>query len=111
MKKLMTAALLLAATLSTTQYAAAGVYMCVDPVTGKKTFTDKACPTNRSGQKVKIAGESTKVKMSRNYQGSTHRNKVWNSERDRSLTGRKNFDEEDHVAVSVSGNGLLGIDS
>ena len=86
--------------------------MCVDPVTGKKTFTDKACPTQRAGQKVKISGQSNKVKLKRrNFGDGTHRDKIWSSERDTSVAGRANFKEKKRVAASVSGNGLLGIGS
>lgn len=110
-KKALAGALLLVATLITPQFATAGVFMCVDPATGKKTFTDKACPTRQAGQKVKISGENKRVEIRRGHQGSAHRDRVWNSDRDRSLAGRANLNEQKRVAASVSGNGLLGIGS
>ena len=104
MHKTIAGALLLAATLITPQFATAGVYMCVDPVSGKKTFTDKACPSLQAGTKVKISGDD-KDRYGRPI------DKTWNSDRDKSLTGRANLNETKRVAASISGNGLLGIDS
>lgn len=78
--------LLLAALLSTPQFAAAEVFMCTDPVSGKKTFTDKACPTTGERKKVKIEptnfGQGTKS----NYNQGT-----WSSDRDNSEAGRANL--------------------
>ena len=86
--------------------AAAGVYMCVDPVTGKKTFTDRACPSSKApGKKVRVDSQTRA-----NHHG-LKRNPVWNSDRNRSVSGRANLAEDKRVAASVSGNGLLGIDS
>ena len=36
------------------QVSLAGVYMCVDPQTGKKTFTDRACEQQNAGEKVRV---------------------------------------------------------
>lgn len=36
------------------QFALAGVYMCVDPLTGKKTFTDRACEQRTAGEEVRV---------------------------------------------------------
>jgi hypothetical protein len=36
------------------QLSVAGVYMCTDPETGKKTFTDRACEQRTSGEKVRV---------------------------------------------------------
>ena len=105
MHKTLSGALLLVAILATPQFATAGVYMCEDPVTGKKTFTDKACPTKQAGKKVKISSSGTQKRKKPTQE------KTWNSERDRGLVGRANLNEEKRVAASVSGNGLLGIDS
>lgn len=69
--------------------ASAGVYMCTDPVTGKKTFTDKACVTKSVGEKIKVEPK--------NFGGSGHRSadagksKTWQSDRDASESGRSNF--------------------
>lgn len=51
MKMLRTAAL---AMLLLPVGANAGVYVCVDPDTGKRTFTDKACPTKGTGSKLDV---------------------------------------------------------
>lgn len=91
--------------------AMAGVYMCVDPVTGKKTFTDRACPaTKEPGRKVRVDSQTRA-----NHHGLRHE-PSWNSDRNRSVSGRANFagDElaaDDRATGSVSGNGLLGADS
>ena len=99
-------AALLAVTLCAAQHASAGVYMCVDPQTGKKTFTDRACPeTDTPGKKVRIESQTRS-----NHHG-LQRDPVWNSDRNRSLSGRDNLERDDNVAGAVSGNGLLGIDS
>ena len=111
MHKTLAGALLLVATLAAPQLANAGVYMCEDPVTGKKTFTDKACPTKQAGKKVKIDGESKQIRAKSSSGHTAYRNQIWNSDRDKSLAGRANMNEKKRVAVSVSGNGLLGIDS
>ena len=36
------------------QLSLAGVYMCVDPQTGKKTFTDRACEQRTAGEEVRV---------------------------------------------------------
>ncbi len=63
--------------------------MCVDPVTGKKTFTDKACPEQGTGEKVKIQttnfGEGVADKQTRG---------TWNSHRDTSRSGREHAESE-----------------
>ena len=38
------------------QAAAARVYMCVDPQTGKTSFTDKACAETSTGEEVRVNG-------------------------------------------------------
>ena len=58
--------------------ASAGVFVCVDPATGKKTFTDKACETKTKGEKLDVQPQ--------NFGGSGHRSgssgqKSWNSQR------------------------------
>lgn len=64
----------------------AGVFICEDAVTGKKTFTDKACPSAEKGKKVRVEptnfGNGTRA---RNSSGT------WNSQRDTSVAGRENF--------------------
>ena len=105
MRKLAASTLLLMFALGATS-ASAGVYMCVDPATGKKTFTDRACPSSaKPGKKVRVESQTGSARKSHLP------DKTWNSERDRSVSGRDNFAEDKRVAYSVSGNGLLGIDS
>ena len=59
--------------------ASAKVYMCVDPATGEKTFTDKACETKVSGEKLNVKPH--------NFGDSGHRSqgssgaKAWSSQR------------------------------
>ena len=61
--------------------------MCTDPETGEKTFTDKACPTKGTGEKIKV--------QPKNFGGSGHptaiETKTWTSDRDQSRAGRDNF--------------------
>ena len=71
-------ALILAALLSPA-VASAGVFVCVDPATGKKTFTDKACETKSKGEKLDVKPQ--------NFGDSGHRSggssgqQAWNSQR------------------------------
>ena len=58
--------------------ATAGVFVCVDPATGKKTFTDKACETKGKGEKLDVKPH--------NFGDSGHRSgasgqEAWNSQR------------------------------
>ena len=54
MKKSIAGAFLVSVALLLPQVSVAGVYMCVDPATGKKTFTDRACPSAGTGKKVRV---------------------------------------------------------
>jgi hypothetical protein len=68
--------------------ASAQVYMCVNPVTGKTSFTDRACNVDGSG-----IGEEVKVGAPNLDSGQRDRKpaaqeKLWNSERDLRKTGR-----------------------
>ncbi len=83
---LLTAALLAALT-ATSLPASAKVFMCVDPQTGKKTFTDTACPKGDvSRRKVRVEttnfGEGVRTK---------NRRGAWESDRDRSVAGTDNY--------------------
>ena len=64
----------------------AEVFMCVDPVTGKKSFTDRACPAAEPGQKVKVEpvnfGSGNAAKRGE---------ATWSSDRDTSRTGTGNL--------------------
>jgi hypothetical protein len=102
MHKGMIAALFLATTLLSTAHAGAGVIMCTDPATGKKTFTDKACPTPGSGKAVKV--EPT------NFGQGTRRannNGTWKSDRDVSVSGRANMNDSPRHANKHYPRGYL----
>ena len=82
-------ALILAALMLLPQLATAGVFMCVNPDTGKKTFTDRACPRHGTGEKVKIQttnfGDGIADRKTRG---------TWNSHRDTSRSGREHIEDE-----------------
>ncbi|MBE9471857.1 MAG: DUF4124 domain-containing protein [Chloroflexi bacterium] len=66
------------------QLAAARVYMCVDPETGKTSFTDKACVKAASREEVRVS--STNLDSgSRSARGGSA--KTWNSQRDTRKSG------------------------
>lgn len=69
------------------QFTLAGVYLCVDPQTGQKTFTDRACGEKAVGQKLRVdRAQSGSLKHSAANRGQ---NKSWNSQRDERLDGRE----------------------
>lgn len=103
MKKAMAGALLVCATILLPQTSVAGVYMCVDPVTGKKTFTDRACPK---------AGQGTKVRVNPTNFGDGNKNRksrgTWTSDKDRSVAGRANLPKEaNRVATTQLSTALV----
>jgi uncharacterized protein DUF4124 len=67
------------------QLAAARVYMCVDPATGKKSFTDRGCEQVAVREEVRVdpanlnSGSRTEVKR---------REQTWVTDRDTRKTGR-----------------------
>ena len=69
---------------ATPQAASAKVYMCVDPVTGKTSFTDRACSTNEPGEEVRV--KAANLESGSRYQKGPAK-KTWNSERDERKTG------------------------
>jgi hypothetical protein len=73
------------------QLAAAGVYMCKDPVTGKTSFSDKGCATTASQEEIRI--QSTNVDSGRRTADPAAR-KAWVSDRDTRKTGRDYFAEK-----------------
>lgn len=107
MKRRVLTALLLLGSLVTGQSALAGVYMCVDPDTGKKTFTDRACPSKATGDKVKVQTTN----FGDGIANERRKNATWTSHIDTTVSGRDNFKDDPAVATSISGNGLLGPDS
>lgn len=88
MENKIASALLLAALIVTPQFAAAEVFMCTDPVSGKKTFTDKACPTTGERKKVRVEPTNFGQGSKSNYNQGT-----WTSDRDTSQAGRANFSD------------------
>ena len=110
MKRTTAGLLLLALTVLFTAPATAGVVMCTDPVTGKKTFTDRACPTQGQGKKVRVDptnfGDGSRSKQ------KTVNNNAWRSQEDRSVSGRANFTERSHsVAATVRSTSPLNTGS
>ena len=100
MNKTASAALLLATSLLTAQLASAEVFMCVDPDSGKKTFTDKACPTAGERKKVKVQptnfGQGTKT----NYGQGT-----WSSDRNTAVSGRDNLNSNSRRLAAAQATG------
>ena len=78
--------LLLVAALLIPQLAAAEVFMCTDPTTGQKSFTDKACPKLNKGKKVKVEPTNfgSGVRQPQDKQ-------TWNSDVDSSVAGTSNL--------------------
>jgi hypothetical protein len=66
------------------QVAAARVYMCADPVTGKTSFSDKGCQPATTQEEVRV--QSTNVDSGRR---TTEKEsvKTWVSDRDTRKTG------------------------
>lgn len=77
--------LLVAVVLLLPQWGSAGVYMCVDPATGKTSFTDKACAVTDAREEVRI--DATNLDSGRNTQGRVVE-KSWRSEEDTRKSGR-----------------------
>jgi hypothetical protein len=75
---------IIVAMLLASKVVAGKVYMCVDPVTGESSFTDKACETRSVGEEVRVQTTNP---------GSGHRytkkgaKKTWSSQRDTRKTG------------------------
>jgi hypothetical protein len=66
------------------QLAAARVYMCVDPATGKTSFTDKACEKAASREELRVAPTNLDSGSRTSRRSSS---KTWNSQRDTRKTG------------------------
>lgn len=66
------------------QLASAKVYMCVDPATGKTSFTDKACATVASREEVRVGTTNLNSGSRSGRAGST---KTWTSDRDTRKSG------------------------
>ncbi len=73
------------------QLAAAGVYMCKDPVTGKTSFSDKGCPTVAVQEEIRV--QSTNVDSGKRT-AAPAAPKAWVSDRETRKTGRDYFAEK-----------------
>ena len=67
----------------------AKVYMCVDPATGKTSFTDQACETRTAGEKVRVNSANPGSHKRKNSRSGRKVIKAWESQRDTSLSGRE----------------------
>lgn len=67
------------------QIAAAGVYMCVDPTTGKTSFTDRACDKAAAREEVRVDPINLDSGSRSSARGGSA--KTWNSQRDKRKTG------------------------
>lgn len=74
------------------QIATAGVFMCVDPVTGKKSFTDRACPKSETGTRVKV--EPKNFGANGHSSAQPKGEKAWHSQLDTTVSGRNNYMEK-----------------
>lgn len=61
------------------------VFMCVDPATGKTSFTDHACDTRDIREEVKV--EAANLESGNRY-GAAAKPKTWRSEEDTRKTGK-----------------------
>jgi Domain of unknown function (DUF4124) len=66
------------------QIAVAKVYMCVDPSTGKTSFTDKACDVQATKEEVRV--DAANLDSGSRYKKGAKRGH-WNSDRDERKTG------------------------
>ena len=89
------------------QLASAKVYMCVDEITGKKSFTDRGCQTTASREEVKVPPANVNS-GSREAVSTSTRESAWASDRDTRKTGRDyNADKRRVAEISPEqGNGV-----
>ncbi len=80
------------------QLAAAEVFMCTDPQTGRKTFTDRACDDTAAREQLHIQATNT----SSGAKTAGGGDKTWNSERDETRSGR-DYREEERVRSGTAG--------
>jgi len=66
------------------QFAAARVYMCVDPATGQTSFTDQACDSDSLREEVRVPPSN--LNSGRHYAAPSGQ-KTWRSEADTRKTG------------------------
>lgn len=88
------------------QLASAKVYMCVDEVTGKTSFTDKGCETTASREEVKIPPANANS-GSRSDTRKTAKSETWVSDRDTRKTGR-DYSAEKRTMADISPTSTTG---
>jgi hypothetical protein len=69
------------------QISLAEVFMCTDPDTGTKTFTDRACDARTTGEKVRVEPTNFGGNGYRSPQGEYQ--KTWRSQQSRAKSGRE----------------------
>lgn len=103
MDKKLLAALGLCAALLVPLSGHAKVFICVDPETGEKTFTDTACADSAPGRKIKVEP----VNFDKNGPSQGERG-TWNSDRDTGVSGSDNYSASQRRQVkAVKANGYL----
>jgi len=75
--------LVFALMLSVSQFAAAGMYMCVDEATGETSFTDKACESEGTREEIRVNPINPGSDSKARHAGK----KTWRSEADVRKTG------------------------
>ena len=73
--------------------ASAKVYMCIDPDTGRKSFTDKACDTP-SAYSEEVRVDRANLQSGKTYSTNTKKRRIpaekaWTSQRDTRKSGRE----------------------
>ena len=87
------------------EIAAAKVYMCVDEVTGKKSFTDRGCETVAVRAEVRVPPANANS-GSRRARVEDAPEQAWVSDRDMRKTGRDFSAERRSIAANVGSDGV-----
>jgi len=96
-------ALALGALLSLAPVVQAGMFICVDPVTGAKTFTDRACPSAGRGEKIQV--EATNFgNTGASSNENKHSRETWVSDREKKGTSTRELaaSGERHIQAAHS---------
>jgi hypothetical protein len=81
------------------QLALAEIYVCVDPVTGKKSFTDMACDVHRTGDEIKI--KQGNFGSSGSGQKSSRGQKAWRSQDGSDISSSEKYKGDRHNIESA----------
>ena len=86
------------------QLASARVYMCVDPNTGKTSFTDRGCQTASYREEVRV--DPANLGSGKRAARGKAPDKTWNSERDSRKSGieyneQRRHERENNSTASV----------